>query len=184
MRPSRSLLVAQFAVAAALLSGSAAAQTTAPEPAAALIAAARREASRTGRNVLVEFGASWCGWCKRFEAFLADPDVGRVMHDHYVVVHLVVHESGDKAALNNPGSDTVLNRMGGGRTGIPFFFVLDPAGRKLGDSNCLPNGDNVGHPYTPAEVKAFIGFLEKTAPRMTKAERDRIRAYLERVAGR
>jgi hypothetical protein len=133
--------------------------------------------------VLVEFGASWCGWCHRFEAFLADPGAGKPMHDQFVVVHLVALESGENKALENPGAEDLMRRMGGGG-GIPFFFFLDGSGRKIADSNIMPGGGNVGHPNTVAEVEAFDALLRRIAPRFTDVQRATIHAYLTKAAGR
>jgi thiol-disulfide isomerase/thioredoxin len=159
-----------------------------PPPAAKLVDAARAVAKKDGKNVLIEFGASWCGWCHKFEAFLDEPVVGKIMHDNFVVVSLIVLESADKKALENPGGNELLDANNGDSGGIPFFFVLDPAGRKLADANIVPSANgkltNVGHPATVEEVKAFDGFLRVTAPKMTEAQRTLIHNYLEKAAGR
>ena len=160
------------------------AQTRTPPPAQALVDAAVRSATAEHKAVLVMWGASWCGWCHKFEAFLADTGVGRIMAAHFVVVDLVTEETPANKALENPGGDVLKAAMGGATVGLPFFAVLDAAGRKIADSNMMPGGSNVGHPDTPEEVVAFDQFLVRTAPRMTPAERGRIRVYLDRIAGR
>lgn len=160
------------------------AQTRTPPPAQALVDSAVRSAAAGHRAVLVKWGASWCGWCHRLDAFLADTGVGPIMAAHFVVVALVTEETPANKALENPGSDVLKTAMGGAASGLPFFVVLDSAGRKIADSNMMPGGNNVGHPDTPEEVAAFDQFLIRTAPRMTPEERTRIRAYLDGIAGR
>ena len=160
------------------------AQTRTPPAAQTLVDAAVRTAAAEHKAVLVTWGASWCGWCHRLEAFLADTGVGRIMAAHFVVVALVTEETPANKALENPGSGVLKTAMGGATSGLPFFVVLDAAGRKLADSNMMPGGTNVGHPATPEEVAAFDQFLVRTAPRMTPEGRERIRAYLDRIAGR
>jgi thiol-disulfide isomerase/thioredoxin len=193
-----SALSAQAAQSAVKATDNAAAKAPAapmvtPPPAATLIDAARATAKKDGKNVLVEFGASWCGWCHKFEAFLDEPVVGKIMKDNFVVVSLIVLESPEKKALENPGGNQLLQDMAGGPSGIPFFFVVDPAGKKLGDANIVPPPadapagtklQNVGHPATVEEVKAFDGFLRVTAPKMTEEQRKLIHNYLEKAAGR
>jgi thiol-disulfide isomerase/thioredoxin len=174
---------------AAVLAGTIAASTqlpaqVTPPPSQVLVDAAVRRAAAEHKAVLVTFGASWCGWCRRFSAFLADPGVGPIMAAHFVTVDLVTQEVPAKQALENPGSQALMAAMGGAGSGLPFFFVLDSTGKKTGDSNIMPGGGNVGHPDLPEEVAAFDQFLIRTAPRMTPAERTRIRAYLDRIAGR
>jgi len=87
----------------------------------------------------------------------------------------------DKKPRENPGGAELLKAMGSSG-GIPFYFMLDETGKKLGDANGLPGGSNIGHPYTAEEIKAFDGVLAKTAPHMTAEQRAQIGRYLTEVA--
>jgi thiol-disulfide isomerase/thioredoxin len=176
--------VAATLASAVTVSTQLAAQARTPVPSQVLVDAAVRKAAVEHKAVLVKFGASWCGWCRRFDAFLADTGVGPIMAANYVTVGLTTEEAPGNKALENPGSEVLMKAMGGAASGLPFFFVLDSTGRKIADSNIMPDGSNVGHPDLPDEVAAFDRFLVQTAPRMTPAERARIRAYLARIAGR
>jgi thiol:disulfide interchange protein len=161
------------------------APTATPQPAQTLVNEAVAEAGAQHKNVLVYFSASWCGWCHRFTTFLASPDAGKLMHDNFVIVRLDALESKDKVAQENPGADDLLKKMSGGApTGIPFYFVLDGSGKKIGDSLIMPGHGNVGHPSEPQEVVAFVKQLATIAPRMTPAQRKEIGAYLDEMAGR
>ncbi len=150
-----------------------------PAPAQELLAAAIQSAEAENKNVLVHFGASWCGWCKRLDAFLVSPEFGKLMADNYVLLSLTVQESPDKKLLENPGAEKLMNEMSGGKSGgLPYYFFVDKKGAKLADSLAMPDGDNIGHPATPEEIKAFVGLLERTAPRMTRDQRVEISNYL------
>ena len=153
-----------------------------PPPAKQVMTAAIAKAKATNKTVLVKFSASWCGWCHRFDEFLKDPVMGKIMYDNYEIVTLIVSESPDKKALEHPGSADIMKEMGNKSGGIPFFFALDGAGNKIGDSNVLPDGGNVGHPATPEEVNGFVDiFIPKTAPRITPEARELIRAHLTKM---
>lgn len=175
-------IAAALAVPAAPLLAAQQAPATPPRPAQQLVAEALVTAKAQQKHVLVYFTASWCGWCHRFQKFLEDPVVGKLMTDNFVTVRLTVQESApDKKPLENPGGAELLKAMGS-TGGIPFYFMLDETGKKLGDANGLPDGSNIGHPYTAEEIKAFDGVLAKTAPHMTADQRAQIGRYLTEVA--
>jgi thiol:disulfide interchange protein len=157
--------------------------TPAPQPAQTLVDAAVKTAKAEHKAVLVEFGASWCGWCHRFDAFLHAPVVGKLMTDNYVIVSLTVDESPDKKALDNPGAAELMKAMRGGGE-LPYFFFLDATGKKLADANVEPDGTDIGHPDTPVEVDAFDKLLQATAPHMTAAQRAQIHEFLTKMAAK
>lgn len=137
------------------------------------------EAKAEQKNVLIHFGASWCTWCRHLDAMLEGPELGQLFHDNYVITHLTILESADKKALENPGALEMATDAGGGeKGGVPFYIFFDSDGHRLATSMVMPNGGNIGHPVSPEEIKAFVGLLEKTAPRMTAADRDRVAEYL------
>lgn len=156
--------------------------SAAPPDAAKLLADARAQAKREGKSVMVVFHASWCGWCKKFDRMLTDPKVGPLVGKSYVVVHLDVLEAKDKKAdLENPGGEATMEALGGKNAGLPFFAVVDPTGKKLGDSLMEPGkpSTNTGHPAKPEEIAHFLDLLRATAKRTDAKGRDAIRAYLQ-----
>ncbi len=136
-----------------------------PAPASAVIAAALKTATADRKVVLIEFGASWCTWCRRFDAFVHAPEVASIVAANYIVVNLVVQERDDKKPLENPGGQDVMDTWGGAKSGLPFYVFLDAAGKKMANSNAMPDGGNIGFPGTAKEVGAFLGLVDKTAPR-------------------
>jgi len=156
-----------------------------PPPAQDLLNAAIKTAEAENKNILVHFGASWCGWCKRLDAFLASSEFGKLMTDNYVLLSLTTQEGSGKKSLENPGADKLMDEMSAGKSGgLPYYFFLDKTGAKIADSLAMPDGDNIGYPATPEEIKAFVGLLERTAPRLTMEQRARITDHLTKTMPR
>ena len=156
------------------------AQTKAPPSAQSVVSEAVKTAKAQNKNVLVDFGASWCVWCKRLDAMIESPEVGKLFADNYVVAHLTIQESDDKKALENPGAQVMAAEAGADKSGVPVYLFLDRNGKRIGTSLAMPNGANIGHPATPEEIKAFDGLLVRTAPRMTATQRAQILDYLSK----
>jgi len=153
--------------------------STTPEAAETVVARAVTEAALAHKIVLIEFGASWCKWCANFQTFVHSKDAGGIIADNYVVTNLVVLEEDEKQALENPGAEQLMQDWAGGRKpGLPFYVFLDADGYKIADSMAMPDGGNIGFPYTPEEIGVFMGLLEKTAPRLDSTRRAVILANL------
>jgi thiol:disulfide interchange protein len=150
-----------------------------PAPASAVVSAALKSATADRKVVLIEFGASWCTWCRRFEAFVHAPEVASIVAANYIVVNLVVQERDDKKALENPGGQDLMDMWGGAKSGLPFYVFLDASGKKIANSNAMPDGGNIGFPGTAKEVGAFLALVDKSAPRVSKGDRAKIASYLE-----
>jgi len=175
MKPARrSFLV--FALAT-LFSATVLAQSK-PATAQEVLNKAVEVAKAQQKNILIHFGASWCSWCKHLDAMLDSSEVGKLFHDNYVITHLTIQESKDKVALENPGAQEMVNAAGANDAGVPVYIFFDPSGKRLATSLAMPDGGNIGHPATPEEIQVFVGLLEKTAPRMTAAQRQQIADYL------
>lgn len=120
------------------------------------------KAAGEGKNVLLIFHASWCGWCRKMDASLDDPAIKSFIDRFYETVHLTVYESAGKKQLENPGALAFLQQHGGAEQGIPYWFVLDKGGNVLFDSQYSP-GKNSGCPATEEEVNYFISVLRETS---------------------
>ena len=96
------------------------------------------------------------------------------------MVHVTIQETGDKQALNTPGGDELMKRLGG-PAGLPFFAFLDSHGALIVNSlrpREIGNSGNIGHPVKPYEVDWFLTMLDRGAPRMLADERSTLEKLL------
>jgi thioredoxin-related protein len=116
----RRTLVA-LALASALVAPAAAAETSARIVWTTGFAAALAKAGASGRPLMVEFWAEWCGWCHVFErTTFADADVVHLARD-FVAVRIDTEGTPDQVQ--------VAERYG--ITGLPTILFLAPSGRTV-----------------------------------------------------
>ncbi|MBI4749098.1 MAG: thioredoxin family protein [Acidobacteria bacterium] len=156
--------------------------TVAPTAAKDLIATATAEAKASNKAVFIKFTASWCIWCRRLSAALGLLEIQKPFSENFVFLELDVLERGEKEALENPGGEDYLKQWGGENAGLPYCVILDKKGKKVADSNQMPNQKNIGYPGSDEEIKAFLGFLKKGAPRLTEAQQQQISSTLKKIA--
>ena len=145
--------------------------TTTPPSADEVVSSACKVAAATHRSVFIIFHASWCGWCHRMDSLMVTPACKSLFEDHYVIRHLVIMESKDKKALENPGAQELYTKYAGPQgQGIPFWLIIDAKGNVVADSRVKADGaapgsagNNTGCPAEPDEVVYFLKVLHATS---------------------
>lgn len=104
-------------------------------------------ARREGKNVFLQFGANWCGWCHKLHAlFENDKGIAEKLKSGYVVVMIDVNKEHNKDVDAKYGHPM--------RFGLPVIVVLDAEGKQLTTKNSgeLEAGDH----HNPEKVMAFL----------------------------
>lgn len=155
-----------------------------PGPSAAqILERAESQARAEHKNILLEFGASWCSNCRLYDRMLADASMHTILSPHFVFTAMDTGEHpNDHRHANTPGAVDFENSIGGKDAGWPFLVILDSSGKPIVDSY-RPNrksksGDNIGYPVLPQEVDWFVEMLRRGAPSLSRNELASVHAWL------
>lgn len=104
-------------------------------------------AQKEKKQVLLQFGANWCGWCHKLDAlFASDPAIRKVLQENYVVALIDVDQGHNREVVTRYDNPT--------RLGLPVIVLLDGEGKRLTtqDTGKLEAGPK----HDPQKVLAFL----------------------------
>jgi thiol-disulfide isomerase/thioredoxin len=133
-----------------------------PPSANEVLAPVKAKAAGEKKAIFVHFSASWCGYCKKLDAFLERPDIKPVFEKYFVPVKLVVQEKNKN--LENSGAEALVKKLGG-PAGLPYSAFLDSGGGMI--INSKRSGENIGYPTQPQEIDWFMQMMKKAAPNIS-----------------
>jgi thiol:disulfide interchange protein len=135
-----------------------------------VVAKAVAAAKSDGKLVFLHFGAPWCGWCHKLEAWMAKPEIHAILAKAFVDVKV------DTDRMT--GGQDLLNAHSQGKNGgIPWCEILSADGKALVNSNG-PKG-NIGFPAQADEIAWFVSMLKTSGATLTDAEIAALEASLK-----
>ena len=104
-------------------------------------------ARKESKNVFLQFGANWCGWCHKLHHLCeTDKGIAEKLKSDYVVVLVDVNRDHNKDIDAKYGHPT--------RFGLPVIVVLSADGKQLTTKN---TGElEEGNHHSPEKVMAFL----------------------------
>ena len=88
------------------------------------IAAAIAQASKTGKNIALDFGANWCPDCHALDSQMHSPELSKLIAKNYVMVHIDVGRFDKNIDIAKKYGVPIQH-------GIPAVAILDSHGKLL-----------------------------------------------------
>jgi thioredoxin-related protein len=156
------------------------AQLSEPQSSDDIMNAAYKQAKEENKNVFLIFHASWCSWCKRLDKAMNSDELKKIFEDNFVITHLDVQERNEKIALlENPGGKELMAKLGGEKSGLPFYAFLDREGKLISNSNVMDKETNIGYPGSEEEIAAFGKLLKLSSAKLSDEQLSKITEYLK-----
>jgi len=163
----------------AFLFGIVSAQDLTPKAANEIMKSAFSQSKLEGKNVFLIFHASWCSWCKRLEKAINSAELKEIFENNFVITYLDVLERGEKIGqLENPGGKEIMAKLGGEKSGLPFYAFLDSQGKLIANSNVMDKESSIGYPGSEEEITAFAKLLKQSSSKLSDEQLNKITDYL------
>jgi thiol-disulfide isomerase/thioredoxin len=117
-------------------------------------------AKRENRRVLVEWGANWCGWCRKLHGlFNSNPELAKKLLYEYDVVYVDIGQRDKNMDL--------AKELGADFQGVPYLTILDANGEALAQQPTDPFEVNTAdvHGHDPKKLLDFLTLWQADYPK-------------------
>lgn len=116
---------------------------------AAQIETSTQFAKKSHKQVLLIFGANWCGWCHKLAAeFDSNSEIAKLLKKKYLVVRIDIGKFDNNRKLVGQYGVKLQEH------GIPYLIVLDSAGRVVATQPSTPLEE--GPAYSKSRLHDFL----------------------------
>ncbi len=113
-----------------------------------------KKAKAENKNVFIQVGGNWCGWCKLFyELTTRDEDLNNYLNENFVSVHV-------NYSKENMNEEVLAGLDFPQRFGFPVFVILDADGKRIHTQNSGYLEEGQGH-----SKKKVLEFLQNWSPK-------------------
>jgi uncharacterized protein YyaL (SSP411 family) len=134
-------------------------------------------AARTNRPILLDIGAAWCHWCHVMdEGTYSDPEVARLVNQHFVAVKL---DRDERPEIDRRYQRQVNALSGEG--GWPLTAFLTPSGDVFLGGTYFPPTDGMGRPGFRRLLKE-VSRLWREEPERLRERTTQLRAAIGRLS--
>ena len=118
------------------------------------------QAKKEQKNIFIQAGGNWCGWCLRFNYFVQNtPELKQIIDQNYLYYHLNYSPENKNEKVFRKYTDPDK------KYGYPFFIILSSDGKILTvqESGILEAGKG----YNVEKVKNFLQRWVPKSPKIT-----------------
>ena len=143
-----------------------------PRAAESVLSEGLQQAVAEKKIVFVHFGAPWCGWCRKMEAWMAQPSVAQILDKAFVDVKIDIDRM--------TGGPEMLKRFAGEKEqGVPWFAFVNPATNATLAKSVDSKGGNIGFPVKPDEIEVFAQMLKQANTNLSQQDIDALLTSLK-----
>lgn len=125
-------------------------------------------AVKADKQVILVFGHEYCGWCRIFDRYHADPVIKDILEPEYIIHEIDILESAEGRIL----FDYYLF------PGTPAWMIFNTDKKVLADGKDK-TGRMIGYPYSQTEIAEYLSCIRETSRNIGDPQLEVLRQKLQ-----